>query len=207
VESDAAWGYVSPGDALVVLNHCLASLASLRGIEMENITRGPGWHFLTLGRRIERGIQLIRLFRSLLVHVGPETWPVLEILLEVCDSAMTYRSRYLTALQPAPVLDLLMNDEANPRSLCFQIQDLLMHSHALARMLHSAEWPSERQNRVEKTALRLFNFDVHSFDFPEDLAARAAFDDLLAALDLALPAFSDAITRTWFSHAQLEQRT
>ena len=54
----------------------------------------------------------------------PQTWPALEMLLEVADSSMAYRSRYFTILQPAPVLDLLMNEEANPRSLAFQMKDL-----------------------------------------------------------------------------------
>jgi uncharacterized circularly permuted ATP-grasp superfamily protein/uncharacterized alpha-E superfamily protein len=206
VESDSAWGYISAGDALVTLNHSIASLASQRGMEMENITRGPGWHFLSIGRRIERSMQLVRLFRGLVVPLHAETWPVLEILLEICDSAMTYRSRYFTVLQPAPALDLLMNDEANPRSLRFQIQDLLTHSASLARMLHAAEWPHARQTQVEKTALRLFNMDMSFFAQPDEAAGRAVFDDLLAALNLSLSVFSDAITHTWFSHAEVEQR-
>jgi len=51
-------GYASAGDALAVLNRCIATLASLRGLEMENMTRGPGWHFLGMGRRVERAVHL-----------------------------------------------------------------------------------------------------------------------------------------------------
>ncbi len=206
VDNDVAWGYVPPPDALIVLNRCLASLASVRGIEMENITRGAGWHFLGTGRRIERSLQLTGLFRALLLPVRPETWPVLDILLEICDSAMTYRSRYLTALQPAPVLDLLMNDETNPRSLRFQVLDLLSHCRALARMLHAAEWPLARQTQLEKAALRLFNFDPRFFHKAYDSPERREFDNLLATLESTLAVFSDAITHTWFSHAEVEQR-
>ena len=67
-----------------------------------------------MGRRVERSIQLVNLFRTIIVPLTPQTWPMLEMLLEVADSSMTYRSRYFTALQAAPVLDLLMNDELNP---------------------------------------------------------------------------------------------
>ena len=52
----------------------------------------------------------------------PQVWSTLEMLLEVADSSITYRSRYFTAMQAALVLDLLMNDEANPRSLAFQLK-------------------------------------------------------------------------------------
>jgi transglutaminase-like putative cysteine protease len=102
-----AWGYVSPADALAVLNSCILALAAFRGIEAGNITRGPGWHFLNIGRRIERSLQLIELLRAIIVPVDPENWPSLEMLLEVADSSITYRSRYFTVLQAAPVLDLL----------------------------------------------------------------------------------------------------
>ena len=64
---DPAWGYVSVGDALAVLNGCIGTLAALRGIEMENMTRGPGWRFLSIGRRIERSVQLVTLFRTIVV--------------------------------------------------------------------------------------------------------------------------------------------
>ena len=50
LRKSSAWGYVSPGDALAVLNRCIGTLSSLRGIELENITRGPGWHFLGVGQ-------------------------------------------------------------------------------------------------------------------------------------------------------------
>ena len=122
-----AWGYVSPADALAVLNSCILTLAALRGIEAGNITRGPGWHFLNIGRRIERSLQVVELLRSIVVPIDPENWPSLEMLLEVADSSITYRSRYFTVLQAAPVVDLLMNDEANPRSLAFQLKDLARH--------------------------------------------------------------------------------
>jgi len=71
VDSSSAWGYVSAGDAQSVLNRCIATLSSLCGIELENITRGPGWHFLSLGRRIERSIQLAGLLRGVIVRSLP----------------------------------------------------------------------------------------------------------------------------------------
>jgi uncharacterized alpha-E superfamily protein len=45
----------------------------------------------------------------------------LHLALELCDSSITYRSRYLAVLQPAPALDLLLADAGNPRGLAFQL--------------------------------------------------------------------------------------
>ena len=201
----SAWGYASPGDALAVLNRCISTLSSFRGIELENITRGPGWHFLGVGRRIERSIQLVNLFRAIIVPLTPETWPMLEMLLEVCDSSMTYRSRYFTVMQAAPVLDLLMNDETNPRSLKFQVADLSEHCAFLEKTLQGAEWPVARQRRVEEAAAHLFEADVQALCQPGADGTRMHLDHLLATLDAILPALSDAITNTWFSHAEMER--
>jgi len=202
-----AWGYVSVGDALAVLNGCIGTLAALRGIEMENMTRGPGWHFLSIGRRLERSVHLVKLFRTIIVPLNLQTWPTLEMLLEVTDSSMTYRSRYFTIIQPAPVLDLLMNEEANPRSLAFQAKDLSEHCRSLSAMPSGAGWPTAKQKRLEDAAAGLFHTDVRTLCEQGAGGIRERLDELLAGMDAALPAFSNAITNAYFSHAQMERTT
>ena len=203
----SAWGYVSVVDALAVLNACIGMLAALRGIEVENMTRGPGWHFLSIGRRLERSLHLVKLFRTVIVPLNPQIWPALEMVLEVADSSVTYRSRYFTILQPAPVLDLLMNEEVNPRSLAFQAKDLSEHCRSLSSMPSGAGWPINKQKRVEEAASDLFLADVHMLCETGATGSREKLDELLAGLDEALPALSNAITHTYFSHAQLERTT
>jgi uncharacterized circularly permuted ATP-grasp superfamily protein/uncharacterized alpha-E superfamily protein len=203
----SAWGYATAGEALAVLNRCIGRLAALRGIEMENITRGAGWHFLGAGRRIERSIQLVDLFRAIIVPLSPRTWPTLEMLLEVADSGMTYRSRYFTDLQAAPVLDLLMNEVANPRSLAFQIHDLLEHCRCLSARPGGYAWPVSKQKRLEEAAGALFSADVRPLCQPDEDGIRPPLDRLLAATGAALPALSDAITNVYFSHAEMERAT
>ena len=46
---------------------------------------------------------------------------MLETLLDIVDSSMTYRSRYRTSLQFAPVLDLVLMDDTSPRSVVYQL--------------------------------------------------------------------------------------
>ena len=47
-----------------LLNGCLELLSAFSGLERENVTRGAGWLFMSLGRRLERGINLTRQLRS-----------------------------------------------------------------------------------------------------------------------------------------------
>ena len=202
-----AWGYVSAADALAVLNSCILTLAALRGIEEGDITRGPGWHFLNIGRRIERSVQLVELLRSIVVPIDPENWPSLEMLLEVADSSITYRSRYFDVLQAAPVVDLLMGDEANPRSLAFQLKDLARHCAALSGMPSGSGWPVLKQRQMEAAAARLLHADVELLCEAPMGSNRTRLDSLLEDLEAALPAFSEAIANTYFSHAEMERAT
>jgi uncharacterized circularly permuted ATP-grasp superfamily protein/uncharacterized alpha-E superfamily protein len=204
----SAWGYIPAGDALAALNHCIGTLAALRGIELENMTRGPGWRFLNIGRRIERSIHLVKLFRAIIVPLRLETWPALEMLLEVADSSITYRARYFTTLQAAPALHLLMNDKGNPRSLAFQVKDLREHCRSLARMPSGSGWPGSKQKRLEEAASNLFSTDIGKLCVPDKNGVRMLLDELLRGMERELPTFSDAITHTYFSHAEeLEHAT
>ena len=100
----------------------ITDLAAFSGMEMENMTRGHGWRFLNLGRRLERSINLVAVLReAMAVAPAPRTAPSLEPLLEIADSSMTYRRRYYAQPRLAPVLDLLLADETNTRALAFQL--------------------------------------------------------------------------------------
>ncbi len=80
---------------------------------------------MSLGRRLERAIYLTRQLRVITQPLSADNWSYLEYLLEVADSSVTYRTRYYTTLQPLAVLDVLMLDESNPRSLEFQLAHLV----------------------------------------------------------------------------------
>jgi uncharacterized alpha-E superfamily protein len=51
----------------------------------------------------------------------------LELLLELADSTMTYRGRYKSGARLPQVLDLLLADNSNPRSLMFQLDAVAAH--------------------------------------------------------------------------------
>jgi uncharacterized alpha-E superfamily protein len=74
-----------------------------------------------MGRRIER---LSTMCGALTVAVEDGRGHDLDWLLDLADSGVTYRSRYLAAPEWLPVLDMLVRDDANPRSLAFQAKGL-----------------------------------------------------------------------------------
>ena len=103
-------------DVLVQLNRMITDLAAFSGMEMENMTRGHGWRFLDIGRRLERSANLTRPAAGGADGRAPRTAPMLGPLLEIADSTMTYRRRYFAQPQLAPVLDLLCSPtDQHPR--------------------------------------------------------------------------------------------
>jgi uncharacterized circularly permuted ATP-grasp superfamily protein/uncharacterized alpha-E superfamily protein len=120
-------------DPLDLLDDTLFTLSAFSGLAMESMTRGLGWRFLDMGRRVERAANQAELLRIGLPQVCQESSSTLEALLEVFDSIMTYRARYRTTFQLAPVLDLLILDESNPKSLAFQYCQLAAHVENLPR--------------------------------------------------------------------------
>ena len=98
-------------EALDLLDHSVLTLAAFSGLAMDSVTRGDGWRFLDLGRKLERSVHTVTLLRNTLVFVGEPESPMLEALLEIADSSMTYRRRYQGSVEPAAVLDLLLADE------------------------------------------------------------------------------------------------
>lgn len=124
---------LSEAEALQKIEAALQILAALSGLTQDNMNRGPGWRFLDMGRRIERGINTCRLVRVL--AEDDATTDDLDILLDLADSQITYRARYLVGLALTPVRDMVLLDPYNPRAVAFQILALKEHLAALPNLL------------------------------------------------------------------------
>jgi uncharacterized circularly permuted ATP-grasp superfamily protein/uncharacterized alpha-E superfamily protein len=187
-----------------VLNGCLELLSAISGMERENITRGPGWLFMSLGRRLERAMYTARQLREVTAPFDEASWPLLDYLLEVADSSMTYRSRYFTTLQPVAVLDVLMADGTNPRSLAFQLSHLAELYRKLPRQV------PEDLNAMQHAIALLGNLDLGTLDYllpgadrPDvDEGARAQLDRSLCYLQDLLRSWADNLSNTYFGHAR-----
>ncbi|MET0266616.1 MAG: circularly permuted type 2 ATP-grasp protein [Duganella sp.] len=119
---------VHPGErpsqsaAMTILDDAATSLMMLAGFALDGMTRDLGWRFMSIGRRLERlQFQCEVLQRALAMDCNGN----LEWLLELSDSIITYRARYRAQPEWLPVLDLLLCDESNPRSIVFQLDGIL----------------------------------------------------------------------------------
>lgn len=190
------------GDVLLQLNQLIVLLAAFSGLGMESMTRGPGWRFLDIGRRIERGQHTVRLLRGTLVHPMAESQPVIEALLEIADSSMTYRSRYLTSIQVPPTLDLILTDESNPRSVAFQMNALSQHVKDLPRDEGRPQVSAE-QRIVQAVQTDLVCTDVESLcsEIDPESGERRSLEELLLRLETQLGTLAEAVTHSYLIHA------
>jgi uncharacterized alpha-E superfamily protein len=125
---------------------------------------------------------------------------VLEAVLQVCDSLMTYRSRYLSNMQFAAVLDLLLTDDTNPRSLIYQLEATVHHIENLPRNAGIAPMPIElRQSHSLCNAVKLV--DVVELMQTETRGERTNLARLLIRVYEQLPKLANDISGKFLVHA------
>ena len=157
------------------------------------MTRLAGWRFLELGRRIERAILTGRLTRCFALPGSAEGG--LDVLLELADSQITYRQRYVMVAAPAPVIDLIVLDPNNPRSIAFQLDRIEAHLLALPGRGATGRL-SPVQQIAAALATRLRIVDVAAVD-----------EALILEAEQALMKLSDAITAACLANTERADAT
>ncbi len=157
------------GPAHLLIGHVARLLdrcSALSGLAAENMVRGHGWRFLDMGRRIERGVHIARLVKSFARDTaGADD---LNLLLDLCDSQISFRTAYLAGVALPPVRDMLVLEPANPRSLAFQVDRILDHLRALPQ-INDDGMPEPPMRIATAIAARLAAADAEAFD-DKDLA-------------------------------------
>jgi uncharacterized circularly permuted ATP-grasp superfamily protein/uncharacterized alpha-E superfamily protein len=191
-------------DALDEMDNLVQAFTAFSGLTQENMTRGRGWLFLDMGRRIERALLTTRLLRSLLVPAREQLLEtmLLESLLSAVDSLMSYRRRYRQGLQVDSLLELIIYDERNPRSLAYQLSRMEEHVGDLPR--EQDKGIRSELNRLTLEAATLVRLaDVQRLAEPAaDSQRRELLEQFLVVLGTRLPALSDALTEAYFRTAE-----
>jgi uncharacterized alpha-E superfamily protein len=153
-----------------------------------------------IGRRLERSLQVQHLLRSSLTLNGPDA-VLLEPLLNVCDSLMTYRTRYRGGLQTASVLDMLLLDETNPRAMGYQLRHL-QHDIGLLPGQGGSHPFQRREPRLILAALSRLRLAELPRLLVDEAGFRGELDLLLRDLGGQLNALGEALADGYFRHAE-----
>jgi len=186
-----------PEAALDLVEDGLGWLSAFNGLMHENMTRNYGWAFLDMGRRLERahnlGEAILSLFGQPLER--EEETGRLVFLLELADSFITYRSRYRLDPMLALVLDLLLLDESNPRSLAYQLASVSSHLAELPQSKQGAGLTEERRLILAMlTSVRLADVEAIAGD-----TTRAQLQTAMREQLRGLPQLTTAIERRYFN--------
>ena len=196
------------GELLDFLNRLVMSLAALSGFALDDMTRDEGWRFLMIGRRLERLQFLSSSLAAFLRGEAVFDQAGLEWLLELGNSSITYRSRYLAVAQLIPVLDLLLLDEQNPHAVLFQLK---LVARTLKRL--NDDFGAPRDTALPELVTRLSRFDLRCLENPlfGEASLRAALDGLAALLQEVADVsgqVSDRLALRHFAHVDdVSQRT
>jgi uncharacterized circularly permuted ATP-grasp superfamily protein/uncharacterized alpha-E superfamily protein len=160
--------------------------SALNGLASEHMTRTDAWRFHDIGRRIERALSAIRFIRA---FGGPDaSADDLSTLLDLMDSQISYRQRYLIGMARIPVLDLVTLDPHNPRALAFQVAAISAHLNKLP-VLSDDGLAEPQQAQAREIAALLVT-----------ASATRVSDAMLSDLETRLTKLSGAVARRYFLH-------
>ena len=193
------------GDSLLTLMErfeaMLVTLAAFTGLVQENLTHGDNWRFIMMGKRIERARQSTGVIRVFMQHDRDNT-RLMEILLRLFDSTITYRTRYRSRLNSMLVIHSLLLDEVNPRSVAYQFRRIDKDVRNL---------PGRRGSNYQDPLLRLATAGLSRIRLAEvetllsGSSTRQTMDKFLGVLERIPVDLSTALTATYFTHSELQR--
>ena len=186
-------------DLLDTIEGLVVGLAAFSGFVSECMTRTHAFSFLNIGRRLEHSMQIVNLIKNCLAQQADISPELLEATLEVSESGLTYRSRYYENLTLPAVLDLLLADESNPRSLAYQLYKLSTNLKSLPTGTEDAI-PADR--RLASEAIEsVQTFDIVKSRSAGNSTARAELIGVLANVENLLSEISSEISNRFFVHS------
>jgi uncharacterized alpha-E superfamily protein len=187
-------------DPRETLDALLLSLAGLAGFALDDMTQDDGWRLMMVGRRLERLQFLSELLKSRLEPGTMLPQSELEWLLDIGDSTITYRTRYLSSPRLGEAMDLLVFDQSNPRALAFQWRAIEQHLVSIAASLGGPPDETLHGPVAAIEAMQLAALEGNG-------RARTALALQLHELALAAGHLSDRLSLKHFSMIDLDMHT
>jgi uncharacterized circularly permuted ATP-grasp superfamily protein/uncharacterized alpha-E superfamily protein len=186
----------------------ITSMMAYISLNRESISRDHGWTLLDMGRKIEQCFLLISMLRSTLINKTNDqsAYILLEAVLKSNESLVNYRFKYRTHLQLPLVLDLMLLDVNNPRSLLYQTERLKTYLSALPKTNAVNGLAEHERLALEvNTLLQLADKDELA-KLDVNLNQYRKLDEFLIKINMLLYAISAAVSKTYFKHAQKQQQ-
>ena len=191
---------------LHALDNLITSMVAFIGLNRESISREQGWILLDTGRKIEQSLLLITMLRATLADRYDEQvqYDLQEAVLISNESLVNYRYKYRAHLQLPLVLDLMLFDANNPRSLVYQLDRLKAYLGNLPRNQYDYSLPEHDRLILEAYTLLKLS-DREQLSVPGN-GEETNLDIFLTKMFALLHAIPAAISKTYFKHAQEQKQ-
>ncbi|CAM2164604.1 A circularly permuted ATPgrasp family protein [Paraburkholderia sacchari] len=189
-------------DALQLLDRLGLLLGAITGAQTDNMTRDDGWRLLSIGRQIDRLDFLGSVLRVAFEDETMQRQDGFELVLDLFDSTITFRSRFQRCFDIAPLLALLVLDTDNPHSLAWAAQAL---RGRLAK-IESAERHATTAQLGDEVP-DIAQWSLHALCETDEAGRYGTLLDRLVATGAALWNLSDRIGERYFSHVREAGRT
>ena len=190
-----------------LLEEELTLAAAFCGLNYETMPHHQGWLFFDVGRYLERVLRTLALFDLAFITARNPGLPLWEVVLAITDNLTAYRRRYRSALHPTAIIDLLLFDTDNPRSVGYQLRRLQRNIARLYRPDQSHYRSAEERLILEAfTALQLADIEALATLTHDSTRSSIELTRLLEAIRRPLSGLSDALTHSHFSHAEIPRQ-
>lgn len=190
-----------------LLEEKLMLVASFCGLNNETMPHHQGWLFFDIGRYLERVLRTLDLFKLAFITARNPGVPLWEVVLIITDNLTAYRRRYRSALHPTAIIDLLLFDEGNPRSVGYQLRRLQRHIGRLQQP-ESTPYRSAEERLILEAVATLQLADIAALATLSHDSTRSSTEltRLLEAVQKPLLGLSDALTHSHFSHVEVPRQ-
>jgi uncharacterized circularly permuted ATP-grasp superfamily protein/uncharacterized alpha-E superfamily protein len=193
---------------LSAVDAVITSMMAFISLNRESISREQGWVLLDTGRKIEQSLLLTSMLRVCLVQKQEDNieYILREAVLKSNENLVSYRFKYRAHLQLPLLLDLMLLDSKNPKSLIYQIERLSAYMNQLPKIQQNHFLAEHQRLALEAlTTLQLADKEVLSQLDPVSNSFKN-LEDFLNKMTSLFLSISNIVSKTYFKHAQEQQQ-
>ncbi len=194
--------------AISVLDTLITSMVAFIGLNGESISREQGWIMMDTGRKLERSLLLISMLRNTVIeqYEGSVSYNLYEALLKSNEALVNYRYKYKRPLEHSLVLELMLLDTNNPRSLIYQLERLKTYLSKLPKIGQEATLSVHEKIIFEAHAALLLAGKETYTDLRRKTNRYEKLDELLSHIYDLLSEITPVISKTYFTHVSRQKQ-
>jgi uncharacterized circularly permuted ATP-grasp superfamily protein/uncharacterized alpha-E superfamily protein len=191
-----------------VLDSLITSVMAFIGLNRESISREQGWNLLDAGRKTEQSLLLLNMLRLTLVAKQDEQveYNLMEAVLKSHECLVNYRYKYRAHLQLPLVLDLMLLDPNNPRSLIYQLDRLKAYLSQLPKIKEDNSLAEHERLVLEAHTLLKLSSKDELAQLEKDASGYEKLEDFLRKMQSLMAAIQATVSKTYFKHAQAQKQ-